>query len=369
MAVIGLAVFLTGVTIAWRSPSPSAAPNSARGASDPSGLPSPSGSLEPGPEELAAEAPSDVTQPVDPTMAAPAPGRPGEPSTKGSAKAPAADARRVPPRAASTSPFFGMGTWVDVFDWAPSYAKGRPVKLGPGTVDAMADHGVQVLYIQTTRADYAGPGDIVDPPVLEQWLARAQARRLQVVAWYLPTLTDVGADLRRLQATAAVPKVDGVGVDIESKAVTDNDDRSRRLVELSRLTRAALAGRPLSAITLPNIVTDVLNPKYWPRFPWAEIKPFYDVWQPMAYWTNRQPGSPYRDAERYTRENVQSLRAKLGDPNAVVHPIGGIGDKTTPADIVGFLAAARQTHSVGASLYDWSTQSATSYEPMRAARA
>jgi hypothetical protein len=262
-----------------------------------------------------------------------------------------------------------MGTWVDVFDWAPSYAKGQPVKLQPSAVDAMADQGVQVLYIQTTRADYAGPGDIVDPAVLHQWLARAQARRLQVVAWYLPTLTDVGADVRRLQATAHLPAVNGIGVDIESKAVADHDDRSRRLVELSRLTRSALAGRPLSAITLPNVVTDVINLNYWPRFPWAEIKPFYDVWQPMAYWTNRQASSPYRNAELYTRENVERLRAKLGDPNAVVHPIGGIGDLTTGADVAGFVKAAQETHSVGASLYDWSTQSIPSYAPMKAARA
>jgi len=261
-----------------------------------------------------------------------------------------------------------MGTWVDVFDWSPSYAKGQPVKLPPGAVDAMADQGVQVLYIQTTRADYAGPGDIVDPGVLQQWLARAKARGLQVVAWYLPTLTDVGADLRRLQATAGLATVAGIGVDIESKAVADHDERSRRLVELSRLTRAALAGRPLSAITLPNVVTDVINLNYWPRFPWAEIKPFYDVWQPMGYWTNRQTDSPYRNAELYTRENIERLRAKLGDPNAVVHPVGGIGDKTTAVDVAGFLTAVKATRSVGASLYDWSTQSTASYGPMKAAR-
>jgi len=261
-----------------------------------------------------------------------------------------------------------MGTWVDVFDWSPSYAKGQPVKLAPTAVDAMADQGVQVLYIQTTRADYPGPGDIVDPPVLDQWLGRARLRGVRVVAWYLPTLTDVAADLRRLRATAGLANVAAIGVDIESKAVADPDERSRRLVELSRLTRGALAGRPLSAITLPNVVTDVINLNYWPRFPWAAIKPFYDVWQPMAYWTNRQASSPYRSAELYTRENVDRLRAQLGDPNAVVHPVGGIGDQTTAADIAGFLKAARDTRSVGASLYDWATQSGPSYAAMRAAR-
>ena len=382
---IGLAVFLTGVTAAWRS---SAARSAALTASagPASKAPSTARFMEPGPEVGTRDLPIAITPSLAPTTApGPAPAAPAPPATPAPAAAlepalaPAAallepavsavtKALGIPGPSVSNAPFFGMGTWVDVFDWAPSYAKGRPVKLGPNTVDAMADQGVQVLYIQTTRADYAGAGDIVDPQVLQQWLGRAEARGLQVVAWYLPTLTDVGADLRRLKATAALASVDGIGVDIESKAVANHDERNRRLVELSRLTRAALAGRPLSAITLPNVVTDVINLDYWPRFPWAEIKPFYDVWQPMGYWTNRRSDSPYRNAELYTRENIERMRAKLGDPNAVVHPIGGIGDETTPADIDGFLRAARQTRSIGASLYDWDTQRPSSYAPMRAAR-
>jgi len=325
--------------------------------------------VEPGLYTPVTEPPAAVPEVVDPsTTAAPAPTEP--PATKPATTAKKKAVVAAKPRATSsaTAPFTGMGTWVDVFDWSPSYAKGQPVKLGPGAVDAMADNGVQVLYIQTTRADYTGGGDIVDPLVLKQWLARADARGLQVVAWYLPTLTDVGADIRRLKSTATLGSVDGIGIDIESKAVVDHDERSRRLVELSRLARAALAGVPLSAITLPNVVTDVINLNYWPRFPWAAIRPFYDVWQPMSYWTNRKSDSPYRNAELYTRENIERMRTSLGDPNAVVHPIGGIGDRTTTADIQGFVRAMQQTRSIGGSLYDWSTQSTTSYAPMRAAR-
>ncbi len=317
-------------------------------------------SSDPGPAGSAGTAAPSSEAPAPPAAAA----KPARKAAAGAGVAP----HEVAGRSASTAPFFGLGTWVDVFDWAPSYAKGMPVKLAPSSVDAMADQGVQVLYIQTTRADNPGAGDIVDPPVLQQWLARAQARGMDVVAWYLPTLTDVGADVRRLRATAGLASVDGIGVDIESKAVADDAERSRRLVDLSRQTRAALAGRPLSAITLPNVVTDVINTGYWPGFPWAEIRQLYDVWQPMAYWTNRTAASPYRNAERYTRENIDRMRAKLGDPNAVVHPVGGIGDQTTAADIQGYLKAVRDTRSVGASLYDWNTQSTASYAAMRAAR-
>lgn len=367
---IGLAVFLVGVGAAWRS----SGDRSLSGWEDlQEPLPATSAlepDVEPPPADgLAASLPVAETPATNPDAAETPPASTAPEPTPSASPAAVTAVAGSPARSPGTAPFYGMGTWVDVFDWAPSYAKGNPVKLGPSAVDAMAAQGVQVLYLQTTRADYAGPGDIVDPPVLQQWLKRAEAQGLQVVAWYLPTLIDVAADLRRLQATAALRTVDAIGVDIESRAVADPADRSRRLVELSRLARAALAGRPLSAITLPNVVTDVLNLGYWPGFPWAEIKPFYDVWQPMGYWTNRKSDSPYRDAERYTRENIERMRAKLGDPNAVVHPIGGVGDKTTAADVAGFLKAVRETRSVGASLYDWSTQSATSYAPIKAARA
>ncbi len=269
-----------------------------------------------------------------------------------------------------TAPFRGMGAWVDVFEWAPSYVKApkTAVDLPPTAVDRMAAEGVQVLYLQATRFNNPTGGDIVDPDVLAQWLDRAKANGISVVAWYLPTLTDPAADLRRLKAVAKLPNVAGIGVDIESTAVTDAAERSARMVELSKAVRAALPDRPLSGIVLPPVDTDVVNLKYWPGFPWQQIRGIYDVWQPMGYWTNRTTSSGYRNAERYTRENVERLRAHLGDPNAVVHPIGGIMNKATPADVTGYLKAVRDTGSVGASLYTWGTQKPETYALMRAAR-
>jgi len=263
-----------------------------------------------------------------------------------------------------------MGTWVDVFEWAPSYVKPpkTTVDLAPTAVDAMAAEGVQVLYIQAARFNNPTGGDIVDPEVLTQWISRAKARGMKVVAWYLPTLTDPVADLRRLKAISKLADVAGIGVDIESTAVSDPAVRSARMVELSKAVREALPDRALSAVVLPAVDTDVVNLKYWPGFPWQQIRGIYDVWQPMGYWTNRSAASGYRDAERYTRENVERLRAHLGDPAAVVHPIGGIMNKATTSDVSGYLKAVRQTGSVGASLYTWGTQKPETYAPMRAAR-
>ena len=269
-----------------------------------------------------------------------------------------------------TAPFSGMGTWVDVFEWAPSYASpaGTAVDLPPTAVDRMAAEGVQVLYIQATRFNNPTGADIVDPDVLAQWLERAKANGIKVVAWYLPTLTDPAADLRRLKAVGKLPGVAGIGVDIESTAVKDPVVRSARMVELSKAVRAALPDRPLSAIVLPPVDTDVVNLKYWPDFPWKEIRGIYDVWQPMGYWTNRSTASGYRDAERYTRENVERLRAHLGDPKAVVHPIGGIMNKASAADVTGYLKAVEETGCIGASLYTWFTQKPETHALMRAAR-
>src|SRR3712207_8991457 len=67
-----------------------------------------------------------------------------------------------------------------------------------------------------------------------------------------------------------------------------------------------------SAIVVPPVVTDVINPKFWPDFPWAKLKPSYDVWIPMSYYTNRDKQPEWRDAYKYSAENVKLLRKHLG---------------------------------------------------------
>jgi hypothetical protein len=229
----------------------------------------------------------------------------------------------------------------------------------------MAADGVQTLFIQSAFADDAA--DVPERDRLVALIARAHARHLRVVGWYLPTLTDVDADLRRLVAVARLP-VDGVAVDIESRTVSDAADRSRRLVALSGALRRSLPGRVLGAIVLPPVVTEVINPSYWPGFPWSSIAGLYDVWLPMSYWTNRTDASGYRDAYRYTVDDIVRLRRDLGSAGAPVHTIGGIADKTTVADLEGLLRAALDTRVLGASLYDWRTTSASAWPRLAALR-
>lgn len=257
-------------------------------------------------------------------------------------------AAALPVTAFDLTPYVGLGTWVDVYDWSRTYGRGDLV--GPAHVDQMAAVGVQTLYLQASKWD--APTDVLDPDLLLPIIRRAHQHGIRVVVWYLPTLVDPGADLRRLVAIAGLD-VEGVAVDIEARDVADVTERNRRLVELSVALRQALPGRALGAIVLPPVQIEDLNPRYWSPFPYAELAPLYDVWLTMGYWTFRSHG--WRDAYRYTFENVARLRRNLGRPDLPVHPIGGIGDRTTIGDVEGFVRAAYDQHVLGGSLYDWRT--------------
>lgn len=252
--------------------------------------------------------------------------------------------------ATEESPFVGLATWVDMYDWTKNHGGGT-ARLGPSTVDRIAERGVRTLELQATAS---APGELLERSTLEEWVSRAKGRGLQVVLWYVPTFVDTPGDVRTLTELADL-RPDGIGVDIESKAVTDVAERSRRLVQLSQQLRSAVPDRPLQAIVLPPTYLEEVTPTAWPGFPWAELKGLYDVWSPMAYWTDRLTSSGFRDATRYTNANLARIRELLGDPAAPIHMIGGIGDKATPASVRAFASVVQETKVLGASLYDWRT--------------
>jgi hypothetical protein len=272
--------------------------------------------------------------------------------------------------AAGVGVFSGLGTWVDVFDFDPAHAKGGP-SVSPGDVDVMAAAGVRTLYLQAARPqDPAAPGDLTAPDLLAAFLQRAHSKGMAVVAWYLPHLSDLADDRRHLDAIidfrARGQRFDGVALDIEWRAgVPDPAARSERLVELSRQLREKAGELPVGAIVLPPVVTDVVNTGYWPGFPWEGLRRLYDAWLPMSYWTQRGRGSPYADAHRYTADNVRMVRDHLGDPTALVHAIGGIGDGSSVDDYRDFLAACDDTGVVGWSVYDWDTTDPAAWAVLR----
>jgi hypothetical protein len=276
-----------------------------------------------------------------------------------------------PPPLRDVAVYRGLGTWVDAYDFSPQFQpNGAPAPVTPESVDDMAAAGVKTLYLQAAKDDVRSPGDLVNPEILGPMLIRAHDRGVKVVAWYLPKFYDVGSDLRRLLAMrdfrAGGQGFDGIGVDIEwTKDVPDPAERNVRLVDLSRRLRAEMGTAAVAAIPLPPVVIETINPRYWPGFPWRDLAPFYDVWMPMAYWTFRTQSSGWRDAYRYTEENVRRVRANLGLPGAIVHPVGGTDNKSSDADYRGFVRACLDTGSVGGSIYDWRTTPTGSFPILR----
>ncbi len=276
---------------------------------------------------------------------------------------PPAPAPPVVAAKAGTAAFGGLGTWVDVYDWSVTYGKDGPL-VGPADLDLMVANGVETLYIQAAKWD--APVDVLEPERLVPLITHARSIGLRVVTWYLPTLEDPAADLRRLVAIANLG-VDAVAVDIESRAVGDVPTRNALLIELSAALRAAVPDMAIGAIAFPPVVTEVINPNFWPGFPWLGLAPYYDVWLPMSYQSNRKESSGYRDAYRYLAENIDRLRANVGSA-VPIHAIGGIANATGPGDVEGMIRACAERGCVGGSLYDWRTTDAAlwpSQQPMR----
>ncbi len=212
----------------------------------------------------------------DPTATGPATGAAG---TAVPGCQPAAGYTNTPGRETPSSPYNGLGTWIDVFDFAPGYAEGGVPAVGPEQVAVMQVLGVKTIYIQAARNDESGLTGITEPDLVGRFLQAAHARGMCVVAWYLPRFADVEADWARLQAILSFEpssgeRFDGVGVDIEFRGdEADPAIRSDRLVQLSQRLRAAAPGLPLGAIVPPPVLMEVVNPDFWPDFPWTRIAP------------------------------------------------------------------------------------------------
>jgi hypothetical protein len=267
-----------------------------------------------------------------------------------------ARARQVDARA-----YTGLGTWVDVYDYVPGFqSDGGPPPVTVASVDDMARLGVRTLYLQAAQDDARLTGPTVDRKLLGSFLRRAHDDGMSVVAWYLPKLSNLDADLRRISALhrfrAGGAGFDGIALDLEwTQGIPDVSTRNEALVRLSQRARKAVGGTALGAIVLEPLLLEDVNPNYWPGFPWHRIRRYYDVWLPMTYWTNRSQSSGLHDGFRYVSENVRRLRKRLGEPDAPVHAIGGVADAATTKDYVGFVRAARERGAIGWSVYDFNT--------------
>ncbi|HEX7247398.1 MAG TPA: hypothetical protein VF351_04785, partial [Actinomycetota bacterium] len=90
-----------------------------------------------------------------------------------------------------TGPFEGLGVWVDIYDreaWADPVA----------AVETMVANGATTLYLQSSNADRIGPFVFEEETVA--FIEAAHDRGVQVVAWYLPHLSDLVVDKARTRA-------------------------------------------------------------------------------------------------------------------------------------------------------------------------
>jgi hypothetical protein len=271
--------------------------------------------------------------------------------------------------AASTSPFEGLGTWVDVFDYAPRLqANGALPPFTAASVDDAAALGVRTLYVQVANPDTDPASRLTDAKELRAILDRAHKRDLRVVAWYLPAHTDPKRDDQMVRRIAALKArgdhVDGIGLDLESTEVPDVALRTRRAIAFAKeARRTAGADMPIAAIVYPAVQLEQLNTALWPQFPYKQVNRYVDAWMPMAYYTYRD--GDLRSPVNYVDESVKLLRKRVGR-DVPVHVIGGIADLTTSRDIVDLRTSARDTDAIGWSLYDYVTTGSAAWPYLRA---
>jgi hypothetical protein len=265
----------------------------------------------------------------------------------------------------------GLGTWVDVFDYVPAFQNaGSTPSVTTRNFDDMARLGVKTVYLQAAQDDERSPGNTIDPKLLGRMLRAAHDADLLVVAWYLPRFVDVDADFRRVRAVldfdANGEEFDGFALDIEAnRAVPVTAERNEALVDLSERIRDRADDRPVGAIVLEPVLLEEVSTDFWPEFPWRKLASLYDVWLPMAYWTNRNADSGYKEGFRYTDENIRRVRNNLDDKDAPVHAIGGIADTALAKDYEGFMRAVKKDDAIGWSIYDYSTTVSSAWPRLR----
>lgn len=277
---------------------------------------------------------------------------------------------RLGPQMQTTAPYEGLGTWVDAFDFVPAYSSTGVPPLVPAAVGEMAAAGVTTLYLQSGRIDERSPELLEDPWLLAEFLLRSHQQGIDVVAWFLPKWADDSTDLDHLLAARDFEvlghRFDGLGIDIEwNQDGLDAPERNRRLLALAAAIDSAVAPNPVAAIVLPPVQIEVVNPSFWPSFPWQELASYVDVWMPMSYWSFRD--APYGNGYTYVEESARRLRNNVGDPQALVHSIGGIGAEVGAGpsgeepyiasidNIDEFVEALEDTNAIGGSIYDWMT--------------
>ena len=252
-------------------------------------------------------------------------------------------------------PFIGLGTWVDVFDYA---------SLDPATaVPDMRNRGVRTLYLSTARFNSAT--DFFDAVEAGQWLDTAHANGLKVVGWYPPAYGDMARDVRRTLAISSFvspggQRFDAVGIDIERLDEVTLAQFNTLLVSHLAQVRAGTDAM-IAAIPPAPFATQPGN--RWAGFPWAGMAAQSDVVVPMILWSFRSNanGTPFSAVQvhDYVVDQTQQVRSLTG--NRPVSVEGGVDDPgteatpVTPDRVNAFVVGAIDAGAIGGSQYDYAT--------------
>lgn len=242
-------------------------------------------------------------------------------------------------------PLRGAGTWIDVYDWAPSYAKKPGVTKE--TMKSIADTGIDTVFIQASRSERASL--LVDASTLRSLVQAAKAHKLFVVLWYLPSYRST--DIARLKAMMSLSP-DGIALDLESRQAPSQ----KQVLDLLAKARQVVAQpTPLIATVYPPAGTKVTGRTTWSTFPWTKAAALVDAWALMAYWRESTTFKP--SAAQYVQLSLSSLQQQL-PPEALIHIIGGIRTTAAQADM---LRSKVGEQIIGVSIYDWRSSSAAAH--------
>jgi hypothetical protein len=243
--------------------------------------------------------------------------------------------------------YSGRGAWIDRYDYAR-------LDDPEAAVAEMSVHGVRTLYLETASWRVPRNVDIVDYDKIERLVVAAHDLGMQVVAWYLPGLTQPRIDMRRVRAALAFQTADGqrfdsFALDIEATLVRPLRRRNARLLKLAHDIRTEIGdGYALGAI-VPDERSTSHGDVLWPGFPYAALAKYFDVFLPMAYSTfNRASGA--RAVYAYTAANIRFVRRETGRR---VHVIGGLTDAMAVPEEKAVARAARDAGAYGVSLYKY----------------
>jgi hypothetical protein len=247
-------------------------------------------------------------------------------------------------------PLRQSGTWIDVYDWAPSYTK-RP-RVTPATMRTIKAADVGTIYLQAARSEHAAT--LVDRTILRRMIAAARAQGMNVVLWYLPSYRP-DRDLARITAMQSL-RPDGIALDLESR----KSPSQKQVVDLLTATRRVVpASILLMSVVYPPSSSGVAGRTTWSDFPWAKADRLVDAWAVMAYYRESRLHS--RDAGEYVRKSVEALRNEIGgEPQ--IHAIMGVASTVAEVRAV---RTATDALVIGQSIYDWASSTPSAHMALR----